>query len=182
MSRATASAPARVIAALAVAAVLATAAAVGLAAAPAQAVKPCWEQVLDDWVDNGRIDGVYSSRCLAAARKHVPEDIRAYSDFEDKIAAAVQDVSRRPQGVGGSGSASTRRTQDVAKRVREPRTGRSKKGPINDIVNAAGPTEATSVPVPLIVLAGLALLLFAAGGAGFAARKLQARRAASGSK
>ena len=180
MSRATASTPARVLAALAAGVVLATAAAFGLAAAPAQAAKPCWEKVLDDWVDNGRIDGVYPSKCLVAARRHVPEDIRAYSDFEDKIATALL---RTPQGAGGSGtpSANTRRTQNAVNQVREPRTSGNEDGPIKDILTTAGPTEASSVPLPLIVLAVLALLLFAAGGAGFAARKLQARRAASGS-
>ena len=49
----------------------ATGAALALATPAADAAKPCWERVLDDWVDNGRIDGVYSAGCLEAARKHV---------------------------------------------------------------------------------------------------------------
>jgi hypothetical protein len=42
-------------------------------------------------------------------------------------------------------------------------------------------TGAESVPLPLLVLAGLALLLLAAAGVSFAARWFQARRVAAGS-
>ena len=37
-------------------------------------------------------------------------------------------------------------------------------------------SSADSVPIPLLVLAGLALLLVAAGSAGYAIRRYQARR------
>ena len=36
--------------------------------------------------------------------------------------------------------------------------------------------SASSVPIPLLILAGLALLLIAAGTAGYVIRRLQARR------
>src|SRR5918992_4388377 len=85
MSRATSPPPVRPLAALAAVLLVVTGAALGVGAAPAEAAKPCWERVIDDWVDNGRIDGVYSSSCLAAARKHVPEDLRTYTDIIDKI-------------------------------------------------------------------------------------------------
>ena len=44
---------------------------VGLAAAAAvpssaaAAGKPCWEQVIDDWLDNGTIDGQYKAACTS---------------------------------------------------------------------------------------------------------------------
>ena len=42
-----------------------------------------------------------------------------------------------------------------------------------DDVDTSGPS---SVPIPLLVLGGLALLLLAAGGAGYLSRRAQARR------
>ncbi len=109
--------PARSLAALAAAILAATGAALALAAPAANAAKPCWERVLDDWVDNGRIDGVYSASCLEAARKHVPEDIRAYSDFEDRIDDALQ--TRSIAGVRGGNRHDTR--EDLHDRRRELR-------------------------------------------------------------
>jgi len=49
-------------------------------------------------------------------------------------------------------------------------------GPIDELFEQGRPERADSIPVPLLVLAGLALLLLAAGAAGFIARRLQARR------
>jgi len=49
-------------------------------------------------------------------------------------------------------------------------------GPIDTLFDQGRPERADSIPVPLLVLAGLALLLLAAGAAGFIARRLQARR------
>ena len=39
--------------------------------------------------------------------------------------------------------------------------------------------SASSVPIPLLILAGLALLLIAAGSAGYVIRRVQARRPAA---
>lgn len=180
MSRATLSPPARALAALAVIVLVATASALAVTATPAQAAKPCWETVIDDWLKDGRIDGVYSTRCIDQARSHLPEDIRAYSNIEDLLDAARQDASRSIQGRGGTdGTPGATTPGNKAPKAREPDTRKSEKGPIDDLLNAAGPTEASSVPLPLIILAALALLLMAAGGVGFGARKLQARRARS---
>ena len=60
--------------------------------------------MIDDWLDNGRIDGVYSARCLEDARKRLPEDVRAYSDAEEKIDAKLQESGRSAQGGTGGGS------------------------------------------------------------------------------
>ena len=182
MSRAMAFPPARVAALLAVAIVVAAGAVLALDAAPAQAAKPCWKRVLDDWNDNGRVDGVYSARCLQQAVDHLPEDIRIYSNAEETIKNA-RHVQSRGRGVGvGRRAGSTsggRRVTTPVKEV-EPRTGPRDEGPIQSVLGYRA-SDADSIPIPLIVLAGLSLLLMAAGGAGFAARKLQARRPGSGS-
>jgi hypothetical protein len=175
--------PARSLAALAATIVVATAAALALAAPAAQAAKPCWERVLDDWVDNGRIDGVYSASCLEAARKHVPEDIRAYSDFEDRIdeamqARAIQSASRGnqpPPGTTPTGKNESPSSEPEPLPKADPASGPRDEGPISAVLST-GTNDASSIPLPLIILAGLALLLMAAGATGLVARKVQARR------
>jgi hypothetical protein len=190
MSRAIVAPPARSLTALAAIVLVAIGAVLAVGAAPAKAAKPCWERVIDDWVDNEVLDGVYSANCLAAAREHVPEDIRTYTDIIDKIDAARQAAVRRLQSTGGSGSGSgsgSRSGSNSDSKVKpsseapepEPDVNPVKdEGPISSVLSK-GTDDASSIPVPLIVLAGLALLLMAAGGAGFAHRKLQARRVSS---
>jgi hypothetical protein len=186
MSRATVAPRARSLTALAALVLVAIGAVLAVGTTPAQAAKPCWERVIDDWVDNGRIDGVYSARCIAAAREHVPEDIRTYTDIIDKLDAYRQAIVRTPQGTGGSGSGSGSSSKSDNK-VKpsskapepEPDVGPEKdEGPISSALGYKT-DDASSIPLPLIILAGLALALMAAGGAGFAHRKLQARRASS---
>jgi hypothetical protein len=179
MSGMTSFPPARSLAAVAATIVVATAASLALATPAAQAAKPCWERVLDDWVDNGRIDGVYSASCLEAARKHVPEDIRAYSDFEDRIdeamqARAIQSASRGntpPEKTSTSTSKSSNSAPEPQPKADTTRD----EGPISAVLST-GTNDANSIPLPLIILAGLALLLMAAGATGLVARKVQARR------
>jgi hypothetical protein len=51
--------------------------------------------------------------------------------------------------------------------------GRDKPGGLADKLNPGSPS---SLPVPLLILGGLALILVAAGGAGLVAKRIQARR------
>jgi hypothetical protein len=176
MSRATPLSPARALAGLALMVLTAAGVCLGLATPQAQAAKPCWERVIDDWVDNDRIDGVYSTSCLQEALKHLPEDVRAYSNFEDQVRQKRQDVIRTPQGRGGGGDGHTGR---MPIREVEPSTGPRDEGPIQSVLGA-DTTDASSIPLPLIILAALALILMAAGASGLVARKLKARRNAQG--
>src|SRR3954465_7462053 len=62
------------------------------AAAPSSAAaagKPCWEQGIDDWLDNGTIHAQDKAACYQQALKHVPEDLRDYSNITDAISAAL---------------------------------------------------------------------------------------------
>jgi hypothetical protein len=182
MSRATLPGPARTLAALAAMLLFATAGVLALGTAPAAAAKPCWERLIDDWILDGRIDGTYSRKCMEEARRNLPEDVRAYSDIEEKIDSAMQDVSRSVQGGGGSGDdPPTGRAprNDEGEPQPRPAAGPRDEGPIQSALNSST-TDADSIPLPLIILAALALLLMAAGAAGLAARKLQARRARGG--
>ena len=147
------------------------------------ATKPCWERLIDDWVLDGRIDGVYSERCRDAARRHLPEDLRAYSNFDDELDATRQTAGRTTQGRGGGGSdsgspRSNLSQEEAAKETKD--AGKTADGPIPEALNAGGPKTADSIPLPLIILAALALVLMTAGAAGFAHRKLRTRKPGSG--
>lgn len=189
--------------------VLALASAVALfAAGPAPAAtKPCWERLIDDWYD-GRIDGVYAPACYREAIKHAPEDIRAYSDLPSDLTRALQSLPRTtvgkkayvPSGASGRRDAERDESAESAEASRTlqsdgnerasredeqaaapPGVGpNDPKGPVQDVLRDLGPADASSVPIPLLALGGLALLLIAAGAVGLVTRRVHARRAAAG--
>jgi hypothetical protein len=161
--------------------------------ATAMAAKPCWKQIIDDWYKNERIDGSYSQKCYDEAEKNLPQDLRDYSDLPAEIARARQrDLRGQPADPGKStrvvqsvGPVATSDddndgSSDGGKTADESGGKSAGNGPIDDLLEAAGPSSADSPPIPLLVLAGLALLLVAAGGAGLLTRRLQARRARTG--
>jgi hypothetical protein len=180
MSRATLLPPARTLALLAVAFLVAAGAALAIGAAPAAAAKPCWQRALDDWADNGRVDGVYSQACIQAAINHLPEDLRIYSNAEEMLRGSRQPSVRErlPQGSFTTGSDAEKRKAAPVREI-EPRTDLRDEGPFQSVLSYRT-NDASSIPLPLIILAGLAMVLMAVGGAAFAHRKLQARRISSG--
>lgn len=168
-------------------------AAVGALAAPsATAATPCWKELINDWYD-GRIDKTYSVSCYRAAIKNLPEDVRSYSeareDIERALLAAIRDseqsglgplgpsdpVPPEPEPTGTTVETTTTpgEGEDESEAAPLPGGGDSDEG---GILEPFKPANADSVPIPLLVLAGLALLLLAAAGAGFVARRIQARR------
>lgn len=155
-----------------------------LAAPPAaMAETPCWKRLLDDWVDNVRIDGTYPAACYRETIKRLKGDLRDYSSAAEDIERALSNA------VSSNGG----RTPSVV----APPDDQPEPDPLPPFGEAGGPgtgsgesggdglfdrllpraTGAASVPLPLVVLAGLALLLLAAAAVSFAARRLQARRA-----
>jgi hypothetical protein len=172
-----------------VAAIVAATALFGIAASPAAAAgakkTPCWKTLINDWYD-GRIDGVYAIHCYREALKHLPADVDTYSSARDDIKQALQ---RRIQstksgggttttgggqsggGTGGSGSGGSGSSSGGGQGG-----GGSASGPIPDIINAGKPAHADSLPIPLLVLGGVALVLMLAGAAGFIVRRKRLRR------
>ena len=51
-----------------------------------------------------------------------------------------------------------------------------REGFLTRAIDSIGPSNASSIPLPLLVLGGVALLLLAAGAASFLARRIQSRR------
>lgn len=165
--------------------------------------KKCWSDLIKDWYD-GRIDRTYPVHCYRDALKHLPTDVRSYSDAYDVISRALADVTRSkkrvtantpvpPPGDSGSppssggtdsgGSSSGPKTPPPAGGTGtgpappgpSPRGGTAAGGPIGGVLNT-GDQGASGVPIPLIVLGAVAFLLVAAGAAGLVTRRLQARR------
>lgn len=141
--------------------------------------KPCWESVIDDWLDNGTIDGQYKPACYEQALKHVPEDLRDYSNITDAIQAALNGSLRG----GGTGSGN----EDGNSSGSGSGNGNPDSGPGRDLqgvpdqsyytkgINSLGTTKASSIPIPLLVLAALGALLLVSAGALAAQKRLKAR-------
>ena len=147
----------------------------------ATAATPCWDQILDDWWDNERIDQSYSLKCYREAEQNMSQDLRDYSDFPGEIARARARDLRGQQSDPGRGTRVVQSAGPVDERNDDNNDssggGSSTGGPIGSALDELGPSSADSAPIPLLVLAGLALLLVAAGAAGLLSRKLNARRA-----
>jgi hypothetical protein len=140
---------------LRLAVVLAAALAALVSTGTTRAASPCADAVLADWLDNSRIDRLYDLPCYQAAIDAIPTDLRDYTDAEEVIARAFQDVSgRRLQSLAPSPPGSV--------------------GPSPSPAVAASASRA--VPVPLLVLAAMALTLLVTGGLGYVSRRRRGLR------
>jgi hypothetical protein len=159
-------------------------------AAPAEAAQSCGRAVIDDWYDDGRVDGTYALHCYDDAIEILPRDVRDYSSAKEDIQRALQNRKRGEPappattdptpGDDGGGSSGGGGTGGGDGRSDTPGTETTAPAGGGETgAEVAGPTDtdsASSVPIPLLILAGLALLLVLAGSAGYAIRRLQARR------
>jgi hypothetical protein len=136
--------------------------------------KPCWEQLVDDWTQDQRVDGRYSAACINEALKNVPEDVRAYSSFEDEARAARIEGTRSLQGSGGDTGSDGSGGGSAG--PGGPGSGTPDETLVQRALGASG-NNADSIPIPLLILLAISAVLITAGGAGFAARKVKALRA-----
>lgn len=158
--------------------VLVLAALVG-AVAPGQAEarleSKCSAALIHDWYVDGRIDRTYQVHCYREALRDIPEDQVVYGTLRDDLTRALQAVIRAhdgdvgpntpvPGGPDGGGGGDS---------------GGSDGGFFGKLAKAIGPDTADSIPVPLLVLGGLALALMAAAAISFFARRMQAKRSAA---
>jgi hypothetical protein len=154
----------------------------GAAAAPAASLQPtseCWKSVVNDWLRNHpTIKGTYAIPCYTQAIQHLNSypDIKGYSSAPDDIQRALFAAIHQDRGNGpGSGlSVTPPGPSDGGKG--NGGTSNQNQGLWTSITDRLSPGNAQSVPLPLIVLAGLALLLLLAAAATWFARRLQARR------
>ena len=161
----------------------------------AAAAKPCWERVIDDWLANGTITGTYQVHCYRDALKHVPEDLRDYSNINDAINAALQARLRANANNASGGTNSSQNPGAPPTSDQNDNSSGTKGSDKNRTVQAApdksayrraidnlGTTSADSVPIPLIVLASLGALLLLSAAGMLGAKRFRASRAARGNQ
>lgn len=146
----------------------------------AAAASPCWKQLLNDWYD-GRIDNTYATHCYRDALKHLPADVATYSSAHDDILRALQSAVAKERKAGHTVGPNTQLPPPSSagkggKGGKNPGTTTIGRKPNEGLADKLNPSSADSLPVPLLVLGGLAILLVLAGGAGLVAKQIQARR------
>jgi cobalamin biosynthesis Mg chelatase CobN len=156
-------------------------------ATPAGAAPSCGRAVIDDWYEDGRVDGTYALHCYDDAIETLPRDVRDYSNAKEEIQRALQ-AAKRGEDAPPARTDPTPGASTSPEDPDEPTTESTATPPTSGPTDGDGESEtvagglnaesdsASSVPIPLLILAGLALLLILAGTAGYVIRRLQARR------
>jgi hypothetical protein len=137
----------------------------------------CWLQVINDWLDNNQVDRVYAIPCYTQAIQKLSSysDIAGYSSAIDDIrraelAAIRQDRSNGPGGNSGGGPIAPGSGPGSGPGNPSGPSGHS------EFLGIPGPSSATSIPLPLIVLGALAILLALSAFGTWLVRRLQTRR------
>lgn len=161
----------------------------GITAPQADSATPCWKRLINDWYD-GRIDRIYPASCYRSAIKNLPEDVDAYSTAREDLERALLSAARRkggpldpddpiPPGPGNEAGPKAEENENGDEEAAPPLPG-SDGGDDGGVLETFRPSSADEIPVPLLVLGGLAVLLLGAAAASFVARKIQARRGFDG--
>ena len=154
-------------------------AALGVGAQPAQArsMSSCSKALIHDWYVDGRVDQTYPVHCYREALKQIPEDQIIYGTLRDDLTRALQATIRQN---GGHVTGDTLVVPLDGSSGDGPNgTGATGGGIFHWLAKKLGPSTADSIPIPLLVLGGLAFTLMAAAGVSYVARRVQARRAAA---
>jgi hypothetical protein len=151
-------------------------------AQPAQArsMSTCSSALIHDWYVDGRVDKTYPLHCYREALKEIPEDQAIYGTLREDLTRALQSTIRQhgghvnantpvaPPGGPGDGDGGN-----------GPNGAGKSGGVFHWLAQKLGPSTADSIPIPLLILGGLAFALMAAAGVSLIARRMQARRAAA---
>jgi cobalamin biosynthesis Mg chelatase CobN len=161
-----------------------------LVPASAKAAAPCRDRIYNDWYSHGKIASTYPLACYRDALKHVPSDAAIYSSLKDDISSALQAAIERSHGKKvpsevGHGlvtpissqvkSASTVKKSATSKKTTTTTEDAPVTAPVNQTQTIHAASAATSsgssgLPVPILVLGGLALLLAGVGAVGAGVR------------
>jgi hypothetical protein len=152
----------------------------GVGAQPAQArsMSICSKALIHDWYVDGRVDKTYPVHCYREALKQIPEDQIIYGTLREDLNRALQATIRQHDGhVTGETLVVPLAASDDGGDGPNG-TGATGGGVFHWLAKKLGPSTADSIPIPLLVLGGLAFALMAAAGVSYVARRVQARRAA----
>ena len=158
----------------------------------AHASAPCRDRIYNEWYRSGKIASTYPLACYRDALRHVPSDAAIYSSLKDDIQSALQAAVDRAHGKKvpaevGHGlppasssdvkNASLVKTAKGAKHAKGSKGSKASKTVTDGDANPPKPLVAAAVasttsggggglPVPILVLGGVALLLAAVGAVG----------------
>ena len=158
---------------------------------------PCAKQVIADWYDDGRVGKIYPLECYRQAISSLPPDVLDYSNAKEEIGRALAFAKQGKPDPGGkdptppttgtdttgtdrTGTDTTGTDRTGTDTTGTDTTGTSTTGTDTTGTDTTGTNTGTtdtsgpsSVPIPLLVLGGLAVLLLAAGSAGYFRRRMQ---------
>jgi hypothetical protein len=150
--------------------------------------RSCADLVIADWYDDGRVGKIYPLHCYTEAIAKLPPDVLDYSNAKEEIGRALAFAKQGKPDPGGSdpspGSTATTTSTQPSTTTTKTTTTRTNETPptkpattvdTDTTTTAVPPTDTSgpsSVPVPLLVLGGLAVLLLAAGSAGYLRRRM----------
>ena len=158
--------------------ILAVAALAPFASPTAGAAVSCRDRIYNDWYHDGKIATTYPIACYRDALRHVKGDALVYSSLSDDIRAAMQGAlaikkgdTKVPAQIGTHGTRPL--SSSKPKPPHDPSSQEQVDTTLPTSTVAAGATSGSGngIPVPLLVLGGLALLLTAVGGAGVIAKR-----------
>jgi hypothetical protein len=136
---------------------------------PAAAKRPCWKDVASDWFSDLKVDGTYPPHCYQEAIKHLPPVTDSYSTARDEIRRAMLYALAHPTKPSGPAN-----TPTLGEGLGPGEGGDA--GLIQSLLEKLGPKNADAIPIPLLVLAGISLLLLGTAGASYVARRVQSKR------
>lgn len=149
-------------------------------ASPTESTSSCWNDVINDWIQHEpNVVGTYPYACYTQAIQHLDSyrDIKGYSNAPEDIRRALYAaIHNNTGGSGPTGSSGGSGPPSGGSNGGGSPPASSKGGPITQLFNSLGPGDAQSVPLPLLVLGGLAVLLMLAAVGTWLARRLQTRR------
>jgi hypothetical protein len=151
---------------LVISAALAATAFLAFGAGPASA-KSCGAAVINDWYVDGTIDHQYPAQCYRQALGRVTDRMTLYSDLPEQLDRGLRAALTREATLGT--------TKTITQPSRSA-AGHKASGPIQRVLGELGPDRADSIPIPLMILAGVALLLIAAGAGSAVVRRVNSRR------
>ena len=152
-------------------------------AATTKTTNTCWQDVVNDWIQHkGQIKYTYAIPCYTQALQHLNgyADIQGYSNIIDDIhrallAAIHQDRGAGPPTAPPSGSSGNGNGTGTGTGAGNGTTSHDRSW-VQSLADSLGPSNARSIPLPLLVLGGLALILLLAAVATWLAKRIQNRR------
>ena len=141
--------------------------------------KLCAKQVVADWYDDGRVGKIYPLHCYRDAIDSLPPDVIDYSNAKEEIGRALAFASKASPTRAAQDPTPATTTTGTGKtgtgKTGTGKTGTGKNGTTKTGTESTGTVDTSapsSVPIPLLVLGGLAVVLLAAGGAGYLRRRM----------